>query len=82
MPNSSTIKTYKREVATAQLTLHWALVMGIVYVAVALPDRPIDDLVALATGLAVWVYGFTTAAFGLDAWSKQMGPKQQDQQRE
>lgn len=65
-------KTYKREVASLQLVLHWALVMLIVYIAVVWPERPLDDLVALATGLAVWVYGFAATAFGMDAWAKQV----------
>lgn len=64
-------KTYKREVAVVQLVLHWALVMGIVYLAIT-NDRDLTDLVTLATGLAVWVYGFAAAAFGLDSWSKQI----------
>lgn len=65
-------KTYKREVAVVQLVLHWALVMGIVYIAVTSSDRDLTDLVTLATGLAVWVYGFAAAAFGMDSWSKQI----------
>lgn len=70
-------KTYKREVATAQLVLHWALVMGVCYVAVTNPRRDLADLVALATGLAVWVYGFAAAAFGMDSWAKQIQPQSQ-----
>lgn len=65
-------KTFKREVATAQLVLHWALVMLTAYIAITRPERPLDDLVALTTGLAVWVYGFAAAAFGMDAWAKQV----------
>jgi len=65
-------KTYKREVAVVQLVLHWALVMGIVYIAITQNDRDLADLVALATGLAVWVYGFAAAAFGMDSWAKQV----------
>lgn len=67
-------KTYKREVATLQLVLHWALVGGIVYKAVTDPTYDLTALVALATGLAVWVYGFAAAAFGLDAFAKQITP--------
>lgn len=70
-------KTYKREVATVQLVLHWALVAGIVFVAVTDPDYDITSLVALATGMAVWVYGFAAAAFGLDAFTKQITPARQ-----
>ncbi len=71
-------KTYKREVAALQLLLHWALVMLIVYIAVRWPDRPLEDLVALANGLAIWVYGFAAAAFGMDAWAKQISsPKEE-----
>lgn len=70
-------KTYKREVATVQLVLHWALVTSICYVAFTEPNRDLTDLVTLATGLAVWVYGFAAAAFGLDAFSKQITPAQQ-----
>lgn len=70
-------KTYKREVATVQLVLHWALVAGIVFVAVTDPDYDITSLVALATGMAVWVYGFAAAAFGLDAFAKQITPARQ-----
>lgn len=68
-------KTYKREVAVLQLVLHWALVGGIVYLVIT--DRTYDPapLVSLATGLAVWVYGFAAAAFGLDSWAKQIQPK-------
>ena len=69
-------KTYKREVAVVQLVLHWALVMGIVYVAITQNDRDLADLVALATGLAVWVYGFAAAAFGMDSWAKQVRSNQ------
>ena len=65
-------KTYKREVAVVQLVLHWSLVMAIVYIAVNSSDRDLTDLVTLATGLAVWVYGFAAAAFGMDSWSKQI----------
>ncbi len=72
-------KTYKRETAAVQLVLHWALVMLIVYIAVTNPERPLDDLVALATGLAVWVYGFAATAFGMDAWAKQVQPQISDQ---
>lgn len=67
-------KTYKREVAVVQLVLHWALVMGIVYIAMTQNDRDLADLVGLATGLAVWVYGFAAAAFGMDSWAKQVNP--------
>jgi hypothetical protein len=74
-------KTYKREVATVQLVLHWALVMGICYIAVTNPQRDLADLVALATGLAVWVYGFAAAAFGMDSWAKQIQPQRPPQQR-
>ena len=71
-------KTYKREMAIVQLALHWALVMLTVYIAVTNPERPLDDLVALSTGLAVWVYGFAAAAFGMDAWAKQVKQPQPD----
>lgn len=65
-------KTYKREASVIQLVCHWFLVMFIVYIAYNQPYRPIEGLVSLATGLAVWVYGFAGAAFGLDAWAKQV----------
>jgi hypothetical protein len=65
-------KTYKREVAVIQLALHWALVSSVVYIAVTSSDRDLSDLVALATGTAVWVYGFAAAAFGMDSWAKQV----------
>lgn len=65
-------KTYKREVAVVQLALHWALVIGIIYIAITQNDYDLANLVALATGLAVWVYGFATAAFGMDSWAKQV----------
>lgn len=74
-------KTYKREVATVQLVLHWALVMGICYIAVTNPQRNLANLVTLATGLAVWVYGFAAAAFGMDSWAKQIQPQVPPQQR-
>lgn len=70
-------KTYKREVATLQLVLHWALVAGIVYLVITDHDYDPTALVGLATGLAVWVYGFAAAAFGLDAFSKQITPARQ-----
>lgn len=66
------MKTYKREAAVVQLVCHWILVMFIVWIAYNQPDRPIEGLVSLATGLAVWVYGFAGTAFGLDAWAKQV----------
>ena len=65
-------KTWKREVAVAQLSLHWLLVMLVSYIAFYEVEANVDALVSLATGLAVWVYGFAGAAFGMDAWSKQM----------
>lgn len=68
-------KTYKREIATVQLVLHWVLVMAIVYIAVTETTAGLTDLVSLATGLAVWVYGFAAAAFGLDSWAKQVEPQ-------
>jgi hypothetical protein len=68
-------KTYKREVAVAQLLFHWLLVAVIVYVAIHHPSRDLSDLIGLATGLAVWVYGFAATAFGLDSWSKQLNPQ-------
>lgn len=68
-------KTYKREIATVQLVLHWVLVMAIVYIAITETTAGLTDLVSLATGLAVWVYGFAAAAFGLDSWAKQVEPQ-------
>lgn len=68
-------KTYKRETATAQLALHWALVMSIVYIALTQNDRDLSALVDLAIGLAIWVYGFAAAAFGMDSWAKQIQPQ-------
>jgi hypothetical protein len=65
-------KTWKREVAIVQLVLHWLLVMLIAYIAFNEAQANIDALVTLATGLAVWVYGFAGAAFGMDAWAKQV----------
>ncbi len=65
-------KTFKRETATVQLVLHWALVMSIVYIAITQNDRNLSALVDLATGLAIWVYGFAAAAFGMDSWAKQI----------
>jgi membrane associated rhomboid family serine protease len=73
-------KTFKREVAVLQLLLHWALVMGIVYIAITQNDRDLDALVDLAIGLAIWVYGFAAAAYGLDSWAKQIMPRRADQQ--
>jgi hypothetical protein len=78
---SKPTKTYKREIASVQLVLHWMLVMGIVYVAINQNDRDLSDLVTLATGLAVWVYGFAAAAFGMDSWAKQVQPQLPPQQR-
>ncbi|QDP53528.1 MAG: hypothetical protein GOVbin4933_74 [Prokaryotic dsDNA virus sp.] len=68
-------KTFKRETATIQLVLHWALVMGIVYIAITQSDRDLSSLVDLAIGLAIWVYGFAAAAFGMDSWAKQIKPQ-------
>jgi len=67
-------KTFKRETATIQLVLHWALVMSIVYIALTQNDRDLSSLVDLAIGLAIWVYGFAAAAFGMDSWAKQVKP--------
>ena len=69
------VKTYKREVATIQLVVHWLLVAFICFIAYTQNDRDLTDLVSLATGMAVWVYGFAAAAFGLDAVAKQMPPR-------
>jgi len=74
-------KTYKRELATLQLVLHWILVMSIVYIATTQNDRDISALVDLATGLAIWVYGFAATAFGMDSWAKQIQPQIPPQQR-
>lgn len=65
-------KTYKRETAVVQMLLHWILVMFVCYIAITQPDRDISGLVSMVTGLAVWVYGFAGAAFGLDSWAKQI----------
>lgn len=67
-------KTYKREVAVLQLVLHWGLVAGITYLEASNPGYDPTALINLATGLAVWVYGFAATAFGLDAFSKQITP--------
>lgn len=75
------LKTYKREVAAVQLFMHWLLVLGICYIAVTNPQRPLDDLIALATGLAMWVYGFAATAFGMDSWAKQIQPSNPAQGR-
>lgn len=72
-------KTFKREVSVVQLLLHWALVGFTVWTVVQNPDRDISALVDLCTGLAVWVYGFAGAAFGMDAWAKQVKTAQEDQ---
>jgi hypothetical protein len=40
----------------------------------------LDALVDLAIGLAIWVYGFAAAAYGLDSWAKQIMPRRADQQ--
>lgn len=69
-------KTFKRETATIQLVLHWALVMSIVYIAITQNDRDLSSLVDLAIGLAIWVYGFAAAAFGMDSWAKQIQSQQ------
>lgn len=68
------VKTYKREVATIQLVVHWLLIGFICFIAYTQNDRDVADLVRLATGMAVWVYGFAAAAFGLDAVAKQIQP--------
>lgn len=64
-------KTYKREVASLQLLLHWGLVAFIA--ALVMQGNPgVGALIDLAVGLAIWVYGFAAAAFGLDSWAKQI----------
>ena len=65
-------KTWKREVAAAQLAAHWALIGFICWMTIKHPDRSVDHLVTLAIGFAVWVYGFAAGAFGLDAFAKQI----------
>lgn len=65
-------KTYKRETAVVQMLLHWILVMFTCWIALEQPERDISGLVSMVTGLAVWVYGFAGAAFGLDSWAKQI----------
>lgn len=70
-------KTFKRETAIIQLALHWALVISIVYIAITQNDRDLSALADLAIGLAIWVYGFAAAAFGMDSWAKQVQPQPQ-----
>ena len=70
------VKTYKREVAVIQLVLHWALVMFICWL--VYNDKPVDGVIDLAVGLAVWVYGFAAAAFGMDSWAKQVNTQPQE----
>lgn len=71
------VKTYKRETAVVQMVMHWILVMFVCYIAITQPERDVSGLVSMVTGLAVWVYGFAGAAFGLDSWAKQInGPQQ------
>lgn len=65
-------KTWKREIATLQLLLHSLMVLFICWIAYSVPERDLADLVSLAIGLAVWVYSFAGAAFGIDAWAKQI----------
>lgn len=74
-----TAKTYKREVAVVQMGVLWALVAFICYLTIDQPTRDLTDLVGLATGMAVWVFGFAGAAFGFDAWAKQVVPRQRRQ---
>lgn len=69
-------KTFKREVAVAQLVLHWALVIFICYLALQ-NNLSLDAMIHLATGLAVWVYGYAAAAFGMDSWAKQIKQPQE-----
>lgn len=71
------MKTYKREVAAVQLALHWASVAGIFVLAILDPEYDLRPLIDLTTGLAIWVYGFAAAAFGLDAFAKQIAPSRQ-----
>lgn len=70
-------KTFKREVAVAQLVLHWTLVVFVCYLAIK-NSANLDAMIGLANGLAVWVYGYAAAAFGMDSWAKQI--KQQPQE--
>jgi hypothetical protein len=68
--NGKSIKTFKREVALIQLSLHWALVLFVCITVYRGQDTA--ALVPLVTGLSVWVYGFLATAFGMDAWAKQV----------
>lgn len=68
------VKTYKREVAVAQLLIHWILVGGVFYKATTDATYDLDALVDLVTALAIWVYGFAAAAFSLDSFAKQVTP--------
>lgn len=70
------LKTWKREAAIIQLVMHWLLVMFICYQAFTTGDA-VDSLTDLAVGLAVWVYSFAAAAFGMDSWAKQIKPPAQ-----
>lgn len=71
-------KTFKREVAVAQLVLHWALVVFVCYLAIQ-DSTSLDAMIGLATGLAVWVYGYAAAAFGMDSWAKQIKEQPQEE---
>lgn len=71
-------KTFKREVAVTQLILHWILVLIVCYQSVFSPETNITSLVDLTLGLAIWVYGFAAAAFGLDSLAKQITPARRD----
>lgn len=71
-------KTFKREVAVAQLVLHWVLVVFVCYLATQ-DSTSLDAVIGLATGLAVWVYGYAAAAFGMDSWAKQIKEQPQEE---
>lgn len=65
------MKTYKREIASVSMALHWVLVGVVCWF--AYEDNPqLDSLIDLTVGLALWVYGFAAGAFGLDSLAKQV----------
>ena len=66
MDTEPTPKTFKREVAVAGLVLHW----GLVFWAVRSPEA-----MEMAKFMALYTYTIAGAAFGFDAWSKQIGGK-------
>lgn len=63
-------KTFKRELAVYYSLTHTLLIGFVCYLAYT--DSPtLQPMIDMVIGLAVFVYGYSAAAFGLDWYGKQ-----------